>query len=336
MSTPTYRDIQKITGLSLSTISRYFNGEKLRSKSVDLIEEAIISLDYKPQKPSFINKKAHSNLVGLLLPNLTHSPFYMQLCFELEHAFMKRGMSTLVCKFAGPSEYDEKSAIKLLLENNVCAIIAIPNETETLNLVHLQNRNIPIVLLDKLSQTIKTDAVVVDNRLLAAMAVEEFCSHNHKKIAIISSGTGYTSQLRTEGYIETMQKHKLPIVDEYIVHTDASNDFLQAEVMQLLTLKNPPTAIFCANYRVMLVCLTLLKDLNLKIPDDISVIGIDDYAISRITTPRLTMMLQPIEKIADCAADIIIDKLSGKREFDAYNTLELPTVIVRGESIKML
>ncbi len=336
MSTPTYRDIQKITGVSLSTISRYFNGEALRDKSVELIEQAIVQLDYKPHQPAFTNKKHKSKLVGLLLPTLTHSPFYMQLCAELERAFGERGMGTLVCNFSGTTDYDEKAAIKLLLDNHVCAIIAIPNESKTLNLVNLQNRNIPIVLLDKLSSDIKTDAVIVDNKALSAMAVDEFCAHNHKKIAIITAGVGYTSQMRIEGYSEAMKKHNLPVLRQYILETSMNPNSMKLEIEQFLSTKNLPTAIFCANYKAMMLCLAIMNERKINIPNDISFIGVDDISISKVTTPNLTMILQSVEKIADCAADITINKLTGKQTTDSYYTLELPTVLVKGGSIKQL
>ncbi len=335
MATPTYRDVQKLTGLSLSTISRYFNGEVLRSKSVNLIEEAISTLNYKPHHTTFVGKKQKSNVVGLLLPHLTNSPFYMWLCSELEKAFGERGMRTLVCNFAGQNDYDEKAAIELLLDNHVCAIVAIPNDDETLNLINLQNRNIPIVLLDKLSSDIKTDAVIVDNKLSAAMAVDEFCAHNHKRIAIIAMGQAYTSKLRIEGFTEALQKNGLPVMEQYILDVSLNEEEMFVEIERFLSQKNLPTAIFCANCKALNACLHIMKERKIKIPDDISVIGADDRNISKITNPALTMIMQPVEKIANSAADITINKITGAQEHDTYYTLELPAVLIKGESVKM-
>ncbi len=335
MTSPTYRDIQNETGFSLSTISRYFNGENLRKQSVERIETAIKSLGYTVPNHVGLVKKEHTKLIGLFFPNLTGSPFYSELCFEMEKALKSAEFSTIVCNYI-KQDYNEKDTLNIFLESRVDAIVAIPQDPNSLNLVNIQNRSIPIVLLDKLSNMIKTDAVIVDNELISQMAVNEFAQHNHKKISIITAGNNYTANKRIKGYQKAMNALGLEINDDYILKADISESTAYNDVVKLLSSPNPPTAIFCANHHAMIDCLLAINDMNLSIPEDISIIGIDDKIISSLTKPKLTMILQPITKIAQCVTDIIVDKLNGTQDSKHYLTMELPTTLIKGGSISTL
>ena len=212
----TYKDIQRMTGLSLATISKYFNGGQVRSENRKAIEEAIQKLDFHVNAYARSLKSKHSRLIGGLIPELD-STFNTRMMAEAEEYLRQRGYGLIICDSRLDQE-SEKEALEFLLGRMVDGILTIPFDKTGQHLIEAWNRNVPVVLLDRLATEFQTDGVVIDNAEASRLAAEEFIRNGHREIAIINGpGSLYTMRERLRGFQETLIAHGLPIRQEWML-----------------------------------------------------------------------------------------------------------------------
>jgi len=332
---PTYIDIKNETKLSLSTISKYFNEGNLKPANRKAIKAAVEKFDYKINTFAQALRSKSSKTIGLLLPELT-STFTSDIMSRLSEELRLYGYSVIMCDCNRDIER-EKIAMEFLLDKMVDGIITMITDENGEHLKLAKHRKVPVILIDSVSRLFKTDGVIVNNKLASRLAVNKFAENNHKDIGIISGQSHmYTMDMRTKGFIEAMNDVSLPVRKEYILEHDASIEGGYNGVHKLLSLPNPPTALFCANYYITLGVIIAINELNIKIPDQLSIIGMGNLILAKIIKPKLTVVMQPMEQIAITAARLMLNRLSNDLDYTECNTIELSVSLVDGESIKKL
>lgn len=331
----TYKDIQRLTGLSLATISKYFNGGQVRKANRMAIEEAIKELDFHVNEYARSLKSRRSHLVGGLIPEL-NSTFNTTLMADVEEYLRQHGYGFMVCDCRLDKEM-EKEALEFLLGRMVDGIITIPFDKSGEHLKLAKERGIPVVLMDRLATDFVTDAVVVDNRGASRMAVEEFMRLGHREIAIINGPEGlYTMRERMDGFRQTLEKHQLPIEDRWMIWGPMTVDGGYEAAKKLFAMRHRPTALFCANYEITLGTIMAMNELGIRMPEDISLIGFDNLTLSGVIKPTLTMIVQPMQDIAHQAAKQLIDRMEQIETADTAIITRLQAQLVKGKSIKNL
>ncbi len=330
----TYKDIQRMTGLSLSTISKYFNGGNVKDENRRAIDRAVEKLDFHMNGFARGLKSRRSKTIGVLIPEL-NSTFNTSIIADIEDILRMYGYGIIVCD-CHLNEQMEKEAFEFLLSKMVDGIITIPFDKTSEHLQLAKMRNVPVVLIDRLAAGYKTDAVIVDNAGAAEMAVKEFADNGHKNIAILCGPNRiYTMEARMNGFKEALLKNHLEMHDEYLVSTEMTISGGYEGTNRLLALKKPPTALLCANYEITLGAIIALNESGIRIPAEISVIGFDNLTLSRVVKPRLTIVVQPMREIAENAAKLMLDRL-GSESLPGIRIVELNANLVRGESVLKL
>src|SRR4051812_41271360 len=176
----TYKDLQARTGLSLATISKYYNGGNVLEENRVAIEEAAVALGYRLNGFARSLRTKKSRTVGVLLPKLDNA-FHLTVIAGVEAALRDHGISVLVC--AGRQTPGE--AVEFLLSKMVDGIIAVPTEQDGQALRAAVARGVPLVLIDRLLEGLTSDAVVLDNELAARQAVEHLAAAGHSRIAAL-------------------------------------------------------------------------------------------------------------------------------------------------------
>ena len=280
----TYKDIQRMTGLSLATISKYFNGGQVRSENRKAIEEAIQKLDFHVNAYARSLKSKHSRLIGGLIPELD-STFNTRMMAEAEEYLRQRGYGLIICDSRLDQE-SEKEALEFLLGRMVDGILTIPFDKTGQHLIEAWNRNVPVVLLDRLATEFQTDGVVIDNAEASRLAAEEFIRNGHREIAIINGpGSLYTMRERLRGFQETLIAHGLPIRQEWMLDGPITMDAGYENAKHLMSMWHRPTALFCANYEITLGTIMALNEMGIRVPEDISLIGFDNLPLAGIIKP---------------------------------------------------
>jgi LacI family transcriptional regulator len=327
----TYHDIQRETGLSLATISKYFNGGNVRAANRVAIEAAVQRLGFRVNEFARSLRTSRSMTVGVLLAEL-NSSFNTSIISRVEDLLRTHGYGTIICN-ANRSTAVERDAVEFLLGKMVDGIIAIPVAGAGTAYRPALDRGVPVVLIDRLVAGLDTDSVVVDNATAFDAAVEELLALGHERIALIAAGDEvYTHRERRRGVRELLERNGLAPAPEYlpIAGQEVTGGYEAAQT--LLGLPRRPTAILCANYEMTLGAVMALNEAATRVPEEVSLIGFDNLMLTKVVKPRPTIVVQPVDEIVKASADLMLRRLAGSPA-TGPRLITLPTTLVRGESV---
>lgn len=328
----TYKDIQRATGLSLATISKFYNGGNVLPANAAAIEKAAARLDFRPNAFARNLRTRRSRTVGVLLPNL-ESEFYLSILAGVEARLRHHGVSMLISADHAAEEGGE-DAVGVLADRMVDGIITVPTPRATPALAALADRGTPIVVMDWTAPGLDADAVVIDNEAAAATAIQRLADRGHTRIAYIRGESMPTLLAREQGVRRQLRARGIPLPEEYILPSPMTVEGGRAAMQQLLLLEERPTAVFCGSNMLGVGALTALSESGLRIPRDMSFVGFDMTSLSRIMNPALDMIAQRVDEISRSAADLMLARLERGADPDApRRTVVLPVDYVAGGSV---
>ncbi|AMM21601.1 hypothetical protein AX769_17465 [Frondihabitans sp. PAMC 28766] len=332
----TYKDIQQATGLSLSTISKYYNGRTVLDENRAAIEEAAERLGFRINGFARNLRARRSRTVGVLLPELDND-FHLSIIAGVEQALGGEGVSVLVSSsHAGGRPRND--AVDLMMSKMVDGIIAVPSANVVDALRGVADRGVPVVMVDWVVDRLTADAVVLDNVGAGAMAARHLADHGHRRIAMVGGLEDIsTMRERAAGFESALADRGLSPADVLVSSGPLTVDSGHAAMQAFLALRDRPTAVFCANYELTLGALIALNESGLRIPNDMSFIGFDSTELAQVARPPLTVVIQPLEAIAREAAALMSARLSGEQN-DSWepSVVTLPGRLVIGGSVASL
>nr|WP_294495473.1 LacI family DNA-binding transcriptional regulator [uncultured Mediterraneibacter sp.] len=340
----TMKDIAKCTGLGLATISSYLNGGNVREKNRVKIEEAIRELHFEVNEVARGLKTNRTKTIGIILPELNNI-FFAEIITGAEDILRSHGYATMICDCRSDAER-EREAVDFLYHRRVDGLIVMPTGASDSVFQKFIRAGKPIVMIDRKMKGISCDCILVDNQGAAEDAVNRLIRSGHKKIGMIAGPDDvYTARERQRGYQKAIQNNKIISNDSLIArgnYTIAGG----AAAMRKLREANPDmTAVFISNYEMMVGAMMEINDLNIRVPDELSVIGFDNVDFAKASVPKLSIVTQPTARIAQEAADTLIKRLEGSlsgsdcRDMDGEKTtatVTLKTGFVEGRSVKPL
>lgn len=327
----TIRDIKKMTGLSLATISKYLNGGNVLPENRAAIEHAIEVLHYEVNEVARGLATNRTKTIGVLIQRLDNV-FASSIISEIEDILRERNYGTIVCDCRGDERYEEES-LRFLLGKRVDGIITIPTSRSSGYLEIAAQRGTPVVLIDRVFEDREWDSVLVDNERAAREAVQLLVNKGHKRIGIICGGDNeYTAKGRLQGYFSAMEDADLPVYPKYIKKGKLEVQHGYESMVQLLEMGERPTAVFLTNYEITLGAVIAMNEKGIHFPADISIIGFDNLMLSKVVKPRLWMVVQPMEEIARSAAEMILQRLAGDTGTEVLKAT-YQTTLLRGESV---
>ncbi|MGZ9586500.1 LacI family DNA-binding transcriptional regulator [Paenibacillus marinisediminis] len=290
------KDVARKAGVSLTTVSRVLNNEKYVSERLKKkVLEAIEELNYTPNHIARSLVRQKTNLFGVIVPDLTSS-FYSTILSSIEEAASKNGYNLLVCNIM-ENEDKELKYLNVFNEMRVEGII-IMHEKINSEIKHLLDKsNIPIIFSSVKPINQKYPSVIVDDYKAAYDATKYLIDLGHKRIALLGGDMRdiTSGQNRYVAFRDALTTHGQDVRYEYIKFGDykmKSGYDLMGELLQC----NPlPTAVFAVSDDMAVGAMNCVRDHQLSVPEDISIIGFDGSAFTEIVRPRLTSMEQPIE-----------------------------------------
>ncbi len=324
----TIRDIKRLTGLSLATISKYLNGGNVLPQNRELIESAIKELDYEVNEVARWLATNKTKTIGVMVYDI-QSLFSATLVSIIGAALSKAGYGLLICDSAN-SLRQEQSNFEFLLSKKVDGILIVPIEHGEFI---PEDANIPIVFMDKPSANGSHSCVKIDNEATAFEAVEHLISNGHRRIGVISSYSEYTGRERHKGYLAAMEKHGLEVREEYVkIAPYAGINSGHENMNELISLPEPPTAVFMTNYEITLGGIMAVNESHLKCPEEISLLGFDNLILPQIVKPKITTVVQPMNEIGETAVRLILNEID-RGEDRRAQTINLAAHIQPGNSI---
>ena len=335
---PTLKEIAEKLGVSISTVSRALNDHPDISDQTKTRVKALASeLNYIPNIFAKGFRAHKTNIIGVIVPNITHYFTTTIIRGILKEASLQ-GYRVIVSE----SNNDVKKQSEMLntmIQFGVDGVLmSISKMTRDVGSILKIMQTLPLILFDKASNKIPCTQVVTNEEEAAYNAVEHLLNLGKKRIAIIKeSEFSYNSEKRFAGYLRALREHDIP-VDEKIILSVDDISLTQGKRMAsvLMSLKHKPDAIFAITDSAAIGVIKTLKKLNLKIPEDVAVIGFSNSIHSTIIEPQLTTIDQPGQKIGSAAITYLIDEINNPiNEFMNKTIVVKSNLIIRDSTFKV-
>lgn len=326
------RDVAKLASVSSATVSRYINSIGFISEDLkNRIAVAIEELNYQPNLIARSLKMRNSSTIGLIFPDIENT-FFISLIKKAEEVAFESGYTVILCNTQNNPE-KEKLYIRALKGKMVDGFIII---TSFKSKEYLENalKGEKVVFLDRdvgMNETV----VKLDNVKGVEMAIEYLTGLGHKKIGYINVKPDITIGIeRLEGYKSGLKNANIPFDHNMVKFSGFSIESSYEKTKELFSQKTQPTALIPISNRITIGALRALKDLKIKIPDDVSVVGFDDITTADLLSPPLTVIEQPAYNFGEVGIRILIEKINGNNNDKNIINLE-PEIIIR-ESCKKI
>lgn len=325
----TIKDIARETGLGYATISAYLNGTNVRPKNRELIEAAIQKLGYVRNEYARGLKIRRSMTVGVLIPELSNT-FSTAIISAMEDELREHGYGILVCDCRSDPELEARS-LRFLQSKMVDGVIIMPLSTDG-GLFDALAGSTPAVVIDRFTPSERVSHVLINNREISAQAVRLLTDSGHRSVAMISGAAGmYTADERRKGYEEAMRI--AGCYDESMIYCgNFTVDGGYLAMKEIIRAGRDITAVFVSNYEMTVGAVIAINETGKRIPADYSFIGFDHHDLSRVITPRLVTVNQPLYEIGRAASGCLLKQMAGGEQ----QNIVLPASLERGESIRNL
>jgi LacI family transcriptional regulator, kdg operon repressor len=325
----TIADVAKHAKVSKSTISQFLNKryEYMSEKTRKRIEESIRILDYKPNIVARSLKQKATFTIGVVVANILHN-FSTQVIRAIENYYYEQGFHIIVCN-ADDNPEKEKNYIEMLRAKQVDGIIIFPTGDNLALYRKMKEDEFPIVFMDRTIEELDIATVILDNKLAAKLAVDHFVEKGYTNISIITTSIirNITPRIeRIQGYKEALIAHGIPLNPSYIRTSEQAE--IQASLSQMYQLKTPPQAILAANDIVLHEVLRFVKKQNLRIPEDIALISIDDVPFASFYTPTITAIKQPSVEMGRFSSELLLYQIKKERVKNSIYRM-VPELVVR-------
>lgn len=314
----TLKEIAREAGVSISTVSRVINqsNSNAASKEVqDHIWEIVRRTGYTPNSSArnlktgtggLISEPSHS--IACLFartPDAITDPFFSQLARNIEKEAFKQNY---ILKYSFTSIDIRHPSTFHLIANNQVDGVAILGRCDKQMLSFLKKYFNHVIYSGLNSLNAKYDQILCEGVKASEAAVEYLIKLGHREIAYVGETK---DEERYTGYISTLQKHNIPVQNEYISNVILSSEGGYSGTKALLERTRDMTAVFCPNDLTAIGAMRALQEAGLKIPQDISVISIDDIDMAQYLSPMLTTIHVPLDEMGKTTAKILIDRIQG-------------------------
>jgi len=331
---PSLKDIALYTGYSPSTISRVVNNKTVvNEKTRKKIMEAVNELGYKPNLLAQGLRGKKGNLIGLVVPNDTTHSFDVITHSTIEIA-RKKGYEVIL----GSGNDDPKieaDFIDNLVRRNINGIIMSRVSDQSSIMPKLIKKKIPIVVVDRTLENESVTKIILDNMKAGRLAAEYLLSLGHEKFACISGPFNITlGRERLQGFRDVLKENGLTLNDENIYEGDFKFKSGISGVKELIQKNRDFTAIWALNDLMAFGALKELNRHNIKVPSEVSVMGMDNMDFCEMIIPSLTTIHYPFKQMAELAVDLIV-RMAENNMVETQTVILQPSVVVR-ESTKKI
>jgi DNA-binding LacI/PurR family transcriptional regulator len=326
----TLKDVAREAGVSHMTVSRVINekgniAESTRARVLTAIEK----LNYKPNSVarSLVMKK--TKLIGMIVPDI-NNPFFSAMVRGTEKLAHENNYNIILGDTEG-SVQNEKSYMDLMVERMVDGVVLAAPRTEDAKLLEY-NRMVPLVIVDRHFKHNAITHVWADDVDGACQAMEYLVSLGHRRIGFIAGPQNVqVSLMREEGYKRSLTTHGIPQDPNLVVHGDYLFESGYKSFDQFFRLSSPPSAIFSSNDIMALGFLKQAKEKNIRVPQDISIVGFDNIELSSLISPPLTTVHHPIVEMGNKGVQLLLSRISKNR--DGVGEIRLKNELVVRDSV---
>jgi LacI family transcriptional regulator len=305
----TMKDVARLAGVSTSTVSAVVNQNvPVSPERKERVLRAMAALHYQPDEIARSLKKGRTKAIGVVVPDITNA-FYPEVVRGVEEAAFARGYAVFLCDSQEDASRENDHLLALFSRRVDGVLLACCNDSiayETTLELH-----VPCVFMDRLPASKAEGTVSTDNVEAGSMAARHLLDLGHQRIAMIVGRLSLSPHRdRLEGFRKAMQEANLPIRDEYLVQGDVQIESGVDAARQLLRLEARPSAVIASNSKLLLGLLQVFDEEKVKVPQQISVVGFDDYAWNKYLSPSITTVAQPTFEMGRQAFGLLLQLMN--------------------------
>lgn len=321
-------DVARLAGVSPAVVSYVLNhSHPVAPQTRAKVESAIAQLGYRPNALARSLATARTHTSGLLLPD-SSNPYFAQLASSVEDAALKAGFVVLLGNGAD-NERRELGYVRTFLDRQVDGIIAVPGGEFDTGWREISKVGIPAVSLDRLPSDLGLPSVVVDNLRGGRTATEHLAWHGRTRIACITGPHEMSpARERAEGWELGLRAAGLPVAKERLIRGPFTAEAGHAAMLELLDQVDGIDGVFVGSDLQAVGALRALADRGLQAGRDVAVVSFDGTILSEYTTPRLTTVAQPFERLASEAVRMLTALIENPDRDRSGMHLVLPAVLV--------
>ena len=312
----TSQDVAKAAGVSRTTVSMVLNNVqhiKISEQTRQHVLETALALGYVPNAAAQALASSRSQIVGLVMArqpyHIIADAFLNLLLDGFLQSIHRNGLRLLV-DIVEP-KHQQETYLRLARAKHIDGLILAGVRQDDEGVYSLVKEGIPAVLIGSLPDPI-IDTVDVDNRSASKVAVEHLIGLGHTQVACITNASlEYSSpSQRLEGYRQALNSAGLPYNEDLVRQGDYVIESGYGQMNNLLDAQTPFSAIFVASDVVAQGAIAALHERKLRIPEDIAIVGFDDVPMARFTTPSLTTIHVPAQKMAEDACELLVSRIA--------------------------
>jgi LacI family transcriptional regulator len=326
----TIYDVANRANVAISTVSRVLNNsgyvsEKTKQKVLKAIEE----LHFQQNMVATALMKKQTHTFGLIIPDIKNA-FYSDLTRAVEDVANQHGYNVILCN-TDHNLHKEADYVNFLLQKGIDGIIfstPVVRDNNVRNVIE-SRPDLPVVVIGSRVEGVQIDEILVDNYEGGYEVTHYLLEQGHRRIGFISgSGGTYATIERLKGFKTAFEELGIKPDSDIILLGDFSIESGYENAKKLLQKKERPTAIFAGNDSIAVGVYRAARELQLKIPDDLSVVGFDDSLYAQILTPMLTTVHTPIQEMGARAMTFAINTLKGEKT-SKETVVFRPTLLIR-------
>jgi LacI family transcriptional regulator len=333
----TIKDIALALNISTSTVSRALrNAADIKPETKNAVKALAEELDYQPNRLALSLQNRQTHTIGVIIPNLDY--VLSRMVRGIDEVALEAGYTVMVCQ-SDESFGREIVNTKRLLESLVDGfIVSVSSETKVYeHIKKIQNKNIPLVLFDRIINSIDAPKVRLDNVDGGIQATQHLIDQGYKKIAILAGPENLNiSNKRMEGYLQTLKQNGFRADKHLIIHCDFNQDYAYEATKELLTMKHRPDAIFTISDRMAIGAMLAIKEKGLNMPNDIGLVGFNNEPITGLVTPSISSVELFAFEMGKATAKLFIEMLHTDADMSGQEIVIKPKLFIRSSSHRNL
>ncbi len=334
MTRSSIHDVAERAGVSAATVSHVLNATRFVSDETrSRVVSAITELGYIPSQAARSLRSQRTRTLALVVSDI-ENPFFTEVVRAAERRAADAGY-TVVLGNTDEAPEREQAILRALLEQRVDGVLLAPASGET-NIDHIQElslRGVPLVLLNRRLESVNAPAVTADNEQGSYEATQYVLLRGHRRIGVIHGRLDTsTTQERLAGFHRALGEAGFSVPEQFLVMGGSKTEPAYLAARALLALDPRPTCLYAFNNLMTEGTLLAIKESGIACPDQVSLIGFDDFRAARTVTPTLTVVAQPTYDIGRVATELLLRQLDG----ELVISVQLPAHLVVRESVSQL
>ncbi len=333
----TIYDIATSSSVSTATVSRALqNHPSVSKKTKENILKVAKDLGYRYNTFAASLRKQRTNTIGFLVHEL-NSTFITSVLAGVEKITTEAGFDLLIAHSSESYKKEVSNAYNLFHKRVDGLIASLAFDTEKLD--HFQpfiDKSVPIIFFDRVEEGNDNAAVIIDNYKAGYQATKHLIEQGCRRIVLVTANLKRNVYLqRQRGYKDALADNGIKFEEDLLIVNDLSEKAGLDASYQILNMNPRPDGVFITNDFVAAVCMQVLKDNGVRIPEDIAIVGFNNDAISKLVEPHLTTINYPGKDMGEIAARTLVDHLNGLKNLQTANRIIIRSdLIIRASSLR--